>query len=118
MKGTSDAIKYTLAALGGFVNGLSAGFLWVGIGSYIHIVCHHFKVIAQKGYYYGLFSTIYTWNTIIGAVIQTFGLLLMTFNLYFLLTSLIAVASFFYALIFIKNIRARNHQAETISSES
>ena len=74
MKGTSDFTKYILAGLGATVNGVLGTFIWVGIGIYIHNVCEYYSVIDQKGYYYGLFSGIYTFSALAGAVILTFGL--------------------------------------------
>jgi hypothetical protein len=90
-----------LAALGAIVNGIGASFLWTSVGSYIHKVCHLHNKISEKGYYFGLFNTIFCASTILGAIVVTFGLSLFSYSIYFVLVSSVAFLAFLYGIFFI-----------------
>ena len=105
MIGQSEAVKYSLSAIGAVVNGISASFLWVSLGRYIHNACHHFNDIENKGYYYGMFNTIYCSSNIFSGIVITFGLELLSHRNYFILVTGIGVFSFLYSVLMIKNIK-------------
>ena len=71
-------IKYILAAIGGLLNGIGSGFLFSCVGRYIHNTCAKYGELERKGFYYGLFSTLYTTSTIVGALVVIFGLDFLT----------------------------------------
>lgn len=101
----STFLKYLITGVGAGINGIGSSFLWTSVGTYIHKVCHIYDVVEEKGYYYGLFSVIYTASTILGAIIVLFGLQLFSYTSYFLLISSVAVLSFIYAVLFIKDLK-------------
>ena len=70
-------MQYFIAAIGASIAGTFASVLWVNVGTYIHDACHFYNETERKGHYFGLFSFIYSFSVITGAIIITFGLSLM-----------------------------------------
>ena len=91
MIGASITTKYILAIGGSIINGVGVAFLFTCQGSYIHKLCTKYDVLPKKGYYYGLFNSIFTISTIIGAIVVTFGLDLLSHQNYFILVRSIAL---------------------------
>lgn len=105
ISGTPVYVKYMVAALGATVNGFGASFLWTGLGSYIHQVCHLHNKVSEKGHYYGLFQTIYCFSSVLGAIVVTFGLSMFSHTVYFMIVTGVAMVAFFFGMIFIKDIK-------------
>jgi hypothetical protein len=59
----------------------------------------------MKGYYFGLFNTIFCISTVLGAIVVTFGLTLFAANVYFIIVSGVAFFAFLYGIFFIKDIQ-------------
>ena len=105
MFGENETIKYIFSAVGASIAGISASFLWVSVGRYVHKACHLYGKEGERGHYFGMFNSIYFFNSVLGGVVITFGLEIMSHQHYFILLTLIAVAAFFFAALFIKNIK-------------
>ena len=105
MFGDNEGLKYVLAAIGAAVAGLSASFLWVSIGRYIHKACHFDQRENEKGHYFGMFNSIYFFNSVLGGIVVTFGLKIMSHQHYFILVSCIAVLAFVFGAFFIRDIK-------------
>ena len=73
MVGAPTSIQYILTIVGNGVNGIGSAFLFTCVGRYIHNVCSLHNELHEKGFYYGLYSIIYTISTVLGAFIVTFG---------------------------------------------
>ena len=87
------------------MRGLFNSVLWVSVGRYIHNACHQYNGLERKGYYYGIFNTIFCSSNIISALVVTFGLKLLSHKNYFILVTGIGLFSFVFAVFFIKNIK-------------
>lgn len=105
MEGQTPFVKYAFATAGSVANGIGASFLWTSIGSYIHKVCHIHNKMEQKGHYFGLFNTIFCISTVLGAIVVTFGLTLLSTKIYFVLVSGVAFFAFIYGIFFIEDIK-------------
>ena len=102
--GSSQTMKYVLICVGASLGGWFSGFLWLGMGRYIHKACHAFDKVDEKGHYYGTFNSIYFLNNIAGGIVVTFGLQLFSHQNYFLLLTGIAVLAFLFGAVAIRNI--------------
>ena len=71
-------MQYFLASIGSSIAGVFASVLWVNVGTYIHDACHFYNDIEKKGHYFGLFTTLYSFSLITGALSITFGLSFMS----------------------------------------
>ena len=106
------ASRYAFTGLGGAVCGIAASFLWVSVGKYIHNACHLYKKENEKGHYFGMFNFIYSLSMVIGGVVATFGLGLLSHVNYFFFVTGISIFSFFFGFFFIKDIQ---YEEEEIS---
>ena len=70
-------MQYLICTFSGLLSGISVSLMWVNVGTYIHDACHFYNETERKGHYFGLFSFIYSFSVITGAIIITFGLSLM-----------------------------------------
>lgn len=100
----NDIIKYVSSGLGAAILGLAQSVLWVCAGKYIHDACHKFGKVEEKGHYYGLFNSIYNFNSLIAGFVATFGLELLSDQNYFFLVSAVSLLSLFFVLAFVKDI--------------
>jgi hypothetical protein len=103
--GTAKWMKYTFSGIGAVVNGFANSVLWVSFGRYIHCVCHQNNKTSQKGYYIGLFKTIFSFSGVVGAVVVTFGLDLLSHQNYFILVGGIAVFAFVFSMVLMKDVK-------------
>lgn len=98
-------MKYILAALGATINGISSSFLWTSVGSYIHKVCEINGQVINKGHFYGLFNMLFCFSNVLGSLVVTFGLMLFSHGVYFILVSGVGLFAFFFGFFFIKDIK-------------
>ena len=112
MFGDNETIKYIFSSVGASVAGISASFLWVSIGRYIHKACHLYGKENERGHYFGLFNSIYFFNSVLGGVVVTFGLEIMSHQNYFIFITIIAVVAFLFAALFIKNTKHQEKEAK------
>ena len=96
--------RYAFTGLGGAICGIAASFLWVSVGKYIHNACHLYQKESEKGHYFGMFNFIYSLSMVIGGVVATFGLGLLSHENYFFFVTGICFFSFFFGFFFIKDI--------------
>ena len=101
-------LKYVVTLLGAAIAGFGSATLWTCLGGYIHLVCQKYNVVEQKGKYYGIFSAIYCAQSILGALITTFGLGLFSENIYFAIIGTIGLSSSLFCFLFVKDIQDDN----------
>jgi hypothetical protein len=92
-----------LAIIGGF----SAGLLWVTQAAYLHFICEKNRMQNRKGYYFGLFYGVYGVSNITSGLVTTFMLGLFDKTIYFWILFGIGITSFFFCLIFIKDVQKK-----------
>ena len=107
MFGDYEALKYIFSGTGACLAGTSASFLWVSVGKYIHKACHLYGKEKEVGHYFGMFNSIFFVNSVLGGVVVTFGLKLMSHQNYFILITCIAGLAFLFAALLMKNIEYR-----------
>ena len=75
------------------------------MGKYIHKVCHLHERESEIGHYFGMFNSIFFVNSVLGGVVVTFGLEIMSHQNYFILVTCISGLAFLFAASFIRNIK-------------
>ena len=110
--GDNKALSYIFNIAGSSIAGFSASFLWVSLGRYVHKACHLYEKENEKGHYFGVFNSIYFLNCVLGGVVVTFGLEIMTHQNYFILLTCIAVLGFLFAAVFLSNIQLAESETE------
>ena len=105
MFGDNETVKYIFIVVGASLSGIGTSFLWVSLGRYIHKACHLYEKESEKGHYFGMFNSIYFLNCVLGGVVITFGLEIMSHQNYFILVTCIAGFAFLFAVLFVKNIK-------------
>lgn len=91
---------------GAAIAGTGSATLWTCLGGYLHIVCEKNNEIAHKGKYYGIFSAIYCAQSILGALITTFGLGLFSKDIYFAIVGSIGLLSSLFCFLFVKDVQS------------
>jgi hypothetical protein len=102
--GASTWEQYLIAGVGSAINGTTSGFLWVGVGRYLHNLCSINNEIKKKGHYFGLFNGIFCCSGVTGAIVVTFGLDLLSHSTYFILIGIIAGLAVVFAALFLPDI--------------
>ena len=87
------------------LGGTSAAFLWAAQGGYIHYVCEQNDMKLNKGYYYGLFYSMYCIANITSGVMTTFVLGFFSTAVYFWVLLGIGVSSILFCIFFVKNVQ-------------
>ena len=105
MIGAPTSVKYILTIVGNAVNGIGIGFLFTCVGRYIHNVCVLHNELHEKGFYYGLFSSLYTISTVLGAIIVTFAFDLLHHRQYFMIVTGVAVFSCIFCFFFVVDVK-------------
>ena len=105
MFGDNETIKYIFIVVGASLSGIATSFLWVSLGRYIHKACHLYRRESEKGHYFGMFNSIYFFNCVLGGIVITFGLEIMSHQNYFIMVTCIAGLAFLFAVLLIKNIK-------------
>lgn len=100
----NQPVKYLSSGFGAAIFGLAQIALWVCAGKYIHEACHMFDKLDEKGHYYGLFNFIFNFSGMIGGIVATFGLELLSHKNYFFLVTAICATTFLFALFCVENI--------------
>ena len=75
------------------------------MGRYIHKVCVKYGELERKGFYYGLFSTLFITSSIVGALLVIFGLDFLTHYQYFMVVAGLAVLSCIFCLVFVEDVK-------------
>lgn len=97
-------LKFTISCLGSGIAGLSAGFLWISQGRYIHEACEINNDIQKKGRRYGLFSSIYCFSNVSAGIITTFGLGFFDSWIYFWIITALGVLACLYCFFFVPHL--------------
>ena len=101
---TLSWLKFLISCSGSSIAGLSAGFLWVSQGRYIHLLCEKEGQISRKGEMFGIFSSIYCFSNVSAGLITTFALGFFDPQTYFFIITALGVISILFCLFFVKNI--------------
>jgi MFS family permease len=106
----SNFLKYLIVCLGSCISGISAGFLWISQGRYIHLACEKYHALDRKGEMYGIFGAFYCLSNVTAGLITTFGLGFFDAEHYFVIVTLLGVIATFYCLFFVRNISEKHHR--------
>ena len=101
---SGETLRFVIGGLGAVINGIAGVFTWVSATRYLHNASHYYKKESEKGHYFGVFSFILSWSSLLAGVVVTFGFGLMSDRNYFILLMCIALLAFVFAFIFIKEI--------------
>lgn len=97
----SHAAIYFIVAFGGFIGGVSAGFLWVSQGGYLREICKNHD---NKGKYNAIFTFLLSLSSLTAGITTTFFLGYFNRQVYFIALASLSVLSSLYCLCFLKNI--------------
>ena len=99
--------QYVVTAAGAIINAFGSAILYVAGGRYIHQVCALYGADHRKGHLYGLFNSIYSSSGILGGVVVTVGLDLLSHQMYFALVACISAFAFVIGVTCVPSIPHR-----------
>ena len=97
--------QYVITAIGAIINSFGSAIVYIAAARYIHKVCCYYGAENRKGHLYGLFNSIYSSSGILGGVVVTVGLDLLSHRMYFVVVACISALAFFIGLTCVKDMK-------------